>query len=103
MNKNKRNVEEIEVLNIDLQDTESAKIVLQEKLDELTIEFEQTREDLSERDSMLVQRDVEIFEKQKEIQNILNKSEVTSSELKKSTANDQLSKQRYRSIQKRNR
>ena len=32
---------------------------------------------------MLVQRDVEIFEKQKEIQNILNKSEVTSSELKK--------------------
>jgi len=83
LNKNKRNVEEIEVLNIDLQDTENAKIVLQEKLDELTIEFEQTREDLFERDSILVQRDVEIFEKQKEIQNILNKSEVTTSELKK--------------------
>lgn len=83
LNKNHRTTNEVELLNIDLKDTENARKLLQEKLDELTIEFEQSREDLSARDSMLVQRDIEIFEKQKEIQNILSKSEVNSSELKK--------------------
>lgn len=83
LNQTKKSTEAIEVLNIDLKDTESAKVILQEKLDELTLEFEETREDLTDRDSMLIQRDIEIFDKQKEIQSILSQSEVTSSELKK--------------------
>lgn len=74
--------EKIEYLNIDLKDTENAKILLQQELDNLTSEFEQSKIDLEMKDSMLTKRDAEIFDKQREIQNILNKENVTSDELK---------------------
>ncbi|MFA7687131.1 MAG: hypothetical protein WCY25_04615 [Moheibacter sp.] len=67
---------------IDLQDEEYAKALLQKELDSLTSEFEKTREGLDVRDSLLSKRDLEIFDKQKEIQNILNKKDVSESELK---------------------
>lgn len=67
---------------IDLKDEKNAKILLQKELDSLSGEFEKTKEGLDVRDSLLSKRDAEIFDKQKEIQNILNKSEVSESELK---------------------
>lgn len=75
--------EAVELFTVDLKDQENAKIQLQEQLDLLSEEFENTRKDLSIRDSILSKRDAEIFEKQKEIQNILNKKDVSESELKK--------------------
>lgn len=75
--------EKIEYLNIDLKDTENAKILLQQELDNLTSEFEQSKIDVEVKDSILSKRDAEIFDKQREIQNILNKENVTSDELKK--------------------
>lgn len=67
---------------IDLKDEVSAKILLQDQLDSLTNEFEKTKEGIDVRDSLLSKRDAEIFDKQREIQNILNKSDVSVSELK---------------------
>lgn len=67
---------------IDLKDTESAKNKLQNQLDSLSDEFERTRTEIEVRDSILSKRDAEIFDKQKEIQNILNKSEISESELR---------------------
>lgn len=67
---------------IDLKDEKNAKILLQDQLDSLTSEFEKTKEGIDVRDSLLSKRDAEIFDKQREIQNILNKSEVSESELK---------------------
>lgn len=81
-NKNKQASQTVESLNIDLKDTESARELLQNKLDDLGTQFETTRMDLTSKDSILSQRDTEIFEKQKQIQNILNKSNVTEKELK---------------------
>jgi predicted nucleic acid-binding Zn-ribbon protein len=78
-----QSMEKIEYLNIDLKDTENAKILLQQELDNLTSEFEQTKMDLEVKDSVLSKRDAEIFDKQREIQSILNKENVTSDELKK--------------------
>jgi predicted nucleic acid-binding Zn-ribbon protein len=75
--------EQIEYLNIDLKDTENAKILLQQELDNLTAEFEQSKLDMEMKDSVLSKRDAEIFDKQREIQSILNKESVTSEELKK--------------------
>lgn len=77
-----RNEAETEILNIDLKDTKNAKQQLQDKLDSLTEEFEITRNEISTRDSILSKRDAEIFDKQREIQNILNKNNVSESELK---------------------
>ena len=77
-----QNQAETDLLTIDLKDTEKAKGILQNQLDSLTEEFEQSKLDLGIKDSLLSQRDVEIFDKQKEIQNILNKSDVSESELK---------------------
>lgn len=74
--------EKIEYLNIDLKDTENAKILLQQELDNLTAEFEQTKLDMEVKDSVLSKRDAEIFDKQREIQAILNKESVTTDELK---------------------
>src|SRR5690606_25529617 len=76
------NKSESELLQIDLKDTEQAKIVLQNQLDSLTEEFELSRIDLETKDSLLSKRDAEIFDKQKEIQNILNRADVSESELK---------------------
>ncbi|HLV24350.1 MAG TPA: hypothetical protein VKY36_06180 [Moheibacter sp.] len=76
------NKSESELLQIDLKDTEQAKIVLQNQLDSLTEEFELSRIDLETKDSLLSRRDAEIFDKQKEIQNILNRADVSESELK---------------------
>ncbi len=71
-----------ELFEIDLKDEAKAKTLLQGQLDSLTSEFERTRTGLNVRDSLLSRRDAEIFDKQKEIQNILNKSEISESELK---------------------
>src|SRR5690606_2689617 len=76
------NKAEKELLEVDLADTEQARIVLQNQLTSLTEEFEASRMDLEAKDSLLSQRDAEIFDKQKEIQNILNKSELSDSELR---------------------
>lgn len=73
---------ETEILNIDLKDTKAAKVQLQEKLDLLTDEFEKTRSEVEARDSLLSKRDAEIFDKQREIQNILNKGEISEDELR---------------------
>ena len=73
------NKAEKELLEVDLADTEQARIVLQNQLTSLTEEFEASRMDLEAKDSLLSQRDAEIFDKQKEIQNILNKSELSDS------------------------
>ena len=78
----KEQKKEVEILNIDLKDTESAKEALQSELDSLSDEFQKSRGELEARDSLLSQRDAEIFDKQREIQNILNKSNVSESELK---------------------
>ncbi|HUH35587.1 MAG TPA: hypothetical protein VL022_07140 [Moheibacter sp.] len=79
---NKQANQTVETLNIDLKDTETARELLQEKLDDLNMQFEETRMDLSAKDSILTHRDSEIFEKQKQIQSILNKSDVSEKELK---------------------
>lgn len=76
------NKSEMGLMEVDLKDTEQAKIILQNQLDSLTEEFEQSRVDMEVKDSLLSKRDAEIFDKQKEIQNILNKSNVSESELK---------------------
>lgn len=76
------NKSEMDLMEIDLKDTEQAKIILQNQLDSLTEQFELSRVDLEVKDSLLSKRDAEIFDKQKEIQNILNKSNVSESELK---------------------
>ena len=68
---------------MDLKDTENARLVLQQELDSLTQDFEETKMELGEKDSLLSKRDAEIFAKQKEVQNILSKSNVTESELRK--------------------
>lgn len=73
----------IELINVDLRDERKAKEKLQEQLNILTTEFETSKKDLMIKDSTLSKRDVEIFEKQKEIQNLLNKKELSESELKK--------------------
>lgn len=73
----------IELINVDLRDERKAKEKLQEQLNILTAEFEASKKDLMIKDSTLSKRDVEIFEKQKEIQNLLNKKELSESELKK--------------------
>lgn len=67
---------------IDLKDEKNAKILLQQELDSLTGEFEKTKQGIDVRDSLLSKRDAEIFDKQREIQNILNKNDVTESDLK---------------------
>jgi len=77
-----QNKAETEILNIGLKDTETAKAQLQAKLDSLSKEFETTRGAMETRDSLLSKRDAEIFDKQREIQNILNKGEISESELK---------------------
>lgn len=77
-----QNKAETDMLTIDLKDTEKAKVILQSQLDSLTEEFEQSKLDLSIKDSLLSKRDIEIFDKQKEIQNILNKNNVSEDELK---------------------
>jgi len=77
-----QNKAETDMLTIDLKDTEKAKVLLQSQLDSLTEEFEQSKLDLSIKDSLLSKRDIEIFDKQKEIQNILNKNNVSEDELK---------------------
>lgn len=78
-----QSADRIETLNIDLKDTESAKVILQQELDDLTAEYERAKIDIEAKDSLLSTRDKEIFSKQKEIQNILSKENVTSAELKK--------------------
>ncbi|MFA7448104.1 MAG: hypothetical protein WCY77_06700 [Weeksellaceae bacterium] len=78
-----QSADRIETLNIDLKDTESAKVILQQELDDLTAEYERAKVDIEAKDSLLSTRDKEIFSKQKEIQNILSKENVTSAELKK--------------------
>lgn len=70
------------LFTIDLKDEKNAKILLQKELDSLTSEFEKTKESVSVRDSLLSRRDAEIFDKQREIQNILNKNDISQSELK---------------------
>ena len=77
-----QNKSETELLTIDLKDTENAKVILQGQLDDLTEEFEASKMDVGIKDSLLSKRDAEIFDKQKEIQNILNKNNVSESELK---------------------
>lgn len=71
-----------ELFEIDLKDEENAKSLLQWQLDSLTSEFEKTKEGIDVRDSILSKRDAEIFDKQREIQNILNQNEVSMAELK---------------------
>src|SRR5690606_41842766 len=71
-----------ELFEIDLKDEENAKSLLQWQLDSLTSEFERTKEGIDVRDSILSKRDAEIFDKQREIQNILNQNEVSMAELK---------------------
>src|SRR5690606_13814153 len=78
-----QSADRIETLNIDLKDTESAKVILQQELDDLTAEYERAKVDIETKESLLSTRDKEIFSKQKEIQNILSKDNVTASELKK--------------------
>lgn len=78
-NENKVQTENFE---IDLKDTESAKNKLQDQLDSLSDEFEKTRTEIEVRDSILSKRDAEIFDKQREIQNILNQGEISESELR---------------------
>jgi len=73
----------VELITVDLKDEEQAKIQLQEQLDILSDEHEVTKKDLNIRDSILSKRDAEIFDKQKEIQSILSKKNVSESELKK--------------------
>lgn len=77
-----RTEENTRLFEIDLKDEANAKILLQKELDSLSSEFEKTKEGLNVRDSLLSKRDAEIFDKQKEIQNILNKADVSQSELK---------------------
>lgn len=74
--------ETTELFEIDLKDEANAKILLQGQLDSITNEFEKSKEGIEVRDSLLSKRDAEIFDKQKEIQNILNKSEISQSELR---------------------
>lgn len=81
-NQSQKSDKEIAVMTVDLADTESAREVLQAELDRLTADFEQSQTVLNEKDALLTQKDQEIFEKQKQIQSILNKSNVTESELK---------------------
>src|SRR5690606_32094835 len=71
-----------ELFEIDLKDEANAKILLQGQLDSLTSEFERSKEGIDVRDSLLSTRDAEIFDKQREIQNILNQNEVSEAELK---------------------
>jgi cell division protein FtsB len=75
--------QQTETFAVDLKDSENAKNQLQGELDSLSEEFEKTRGEISVRDSLLSKRDAEIFDKQKEIQNILNKSQISESELKR--------------------
>src|SRR5690606_17411260 len=77
-----QNKAETDMLTIDLKDTEKAKVLLQSQLDSLTEEFEQSKLDMSIKDCLLSKLDIEIFDKQKNIQNILNNNNVSEDELK---------------------
>ena len=75
--------EQNEIFTIDLKDTQNAKEKLQGRLDSLSEEFQRTRGEVATRDSLLSKRDAQIFDKQREIQNILNKGEISESELRR--------------------
>lgn len=74
---------EIELLGIDLSDTEAARTALQGELDLLSEKYEAAQGEISEMDSTLLTKDAEITAKQTEIQNLLSKKNVTEKELQK--------------------
>lgn len=83
MTKNKQKTETIELLNIDLKDTETAKELLQEEFDKLNSEFNTLQNDWHVKDSLLGEKNLEIEKKQKEIQSLLSKKNTSESDLKK--------------------
>lgn len=79
----KKSTEEIQLVNVNLKDTENARVQLQQQFDDLSYDYEMAKTQLSMRDSILTERDSEIAAKQNEIQSILNKKNATESELGK--------------------
>lgn len=79
----KKSDEEIQLANVNLKDTENARVELQRQFDDLTYDYDQTKAQLEMRDSTLSARDSEIAEKRNEIQSLLNKKNATEGELAK--------------------
>lgn len=77
----KKSEEEIQLVNVNLKDTENAKAELQKQFDDLTYDYDQAKAQLAMRDSTLSARDSEIAEKRNEIQSLLNKKNATEAEL----------------------
>lgn len=79
----KKSDEEIQLVNVNLKDTENARVELQRQFDDLTYDYDQTKAQLEMRDSTLSARDSEIADKRNEIQSLLNKKNATEGELAK--------------------
>lgn len=79
----KKSDEEIQLVNVNLKDTENARVELQRQFDDLTYDYDQTKAQLAMRDSTLSARDSEIAEKRNEIQSLLSKKNATEGELAK--------------------
>ncbi len=70
-------------LTIDANDLERSREILKQELRVLRSDYEDMKKVAKEQDSTINERDVAIFEKQKQIQSILNKQEIGESELQK--------------------
>jgi len=79
----KKSEEELQLVNVNLKDTENARVELQRQFDDLTYDYDQTKAQLEMRDSTLSARDSEIADKRNEIQSLLNKKNATEGELAK--------------------
>ncbi|MFA5618954.1 MAG: hypothetical protein WDA08_01465 [Weeksellaceae bacterium] len=80
-NQKQKNQNEIQVLTTSVEDIGQQKANLEGELNTLNEEYEQIKLNLDEKNELLTQKDEEISAKQKEIQHILNKSNVTQKEL----------------------
>lgn len=70
-------------LTIDANDLERSREVLKQELRVLRSDYEDMKKVAKEQDSTINDRDLAIFEKQKQIQSILNKQDINENELQK--------------------
>lgn len=70
-------------LTIDANDIERSREMLKQELRVLRSDYDDVKKVAKEQDSTINERDIVIFEKQKQIQNILNTQNVSESELKR--------------------
>lgn len=80
-NQLKKGNEEIQLVNVNLKDTENARVELQKMFDDLSYDYEQAKAQIDVKDSVLGQKDLEIAAKRDEIQSILSNKNATEKEL----------------------